>query len=382
MDGQGQDTKLWERVHRAKTREEREAVYRFRYQVYHEEFGRELGSPDHERRRVTDAEDEKETSTILYTGSLEEITGTMRLRHWRAGEVPHHEIEELSMDRVPGIEGLNAGELGRFMIRPSERGTAVLADLVRASYEIFAAEKRTDVVFLYCSPGLLSLYGRIGMVPFGGRIVHAPDGMMLPLMAVISDVEHFRLCGSFITADAERHFGPNGRQGIDPTAIRRLYEPGTTGIECDGRRVAEEVAGTLLAETGPRSPFLDSLPRATLRCLLPQCQIVDVEEGTLVTRKGYVEKELYVVLDGLFEADDDGRTVACLERGALFGEDAFAFGDGRRRASVHALSPGRLLVVPGKAVERLAESKRELVTPLFDHVSVLAAHRHELPKAA
>jgi len=51
-------------------------------------------------------------------------------------------------------------------------------------------------------------------------------------------------------------------------------------------------------------------------------------------------------------------------------------------ASVRALSPGRLLVVPGKAVERLAERKRELAAPLFDYVSVLAAHHHELPKAA
>ncbi len=31
-------------VHQAVTREEREAVYRFRYRVYVEEFGRELGA--------------------------------------------------------------------------------------------------------------------------------------------------------------------------------------------------------------------------------------------------------------------------------------------------------------------------------------------------
>ena len=98
-----------EPVHRATTQEEREAVYRFRYRVYVEEFGRELGSPDHERRWVKDADDEAPCTTILYTGTLDNITGTVRLRHWRAGEVPRHDAHELSMDRFPDIEERNTG---------------------------------------------------------------------------------------------------------------------------------------------------------------------------------------------------------------------------------------------------------------------------------
>ncbi len=74
-----------ETVHRAETREEREAVYRFRYRVYVEEFGRELGTPDHGRKWVTDDDDDAPYTSILYTGSLDNVTGTVRLRHWRAG---------------------------------------------------------------------------------------------------------------------------------------------------------------------------------------------------------------------------------------------------------------------------------------------------------
>ena len=43
-----------EQVHEAKTPEAREAIYRFRYTVYVEELGRELGGADHDRKRVCD----------------------------------------------------------------------------------------------------------------------------------------------------------------------------------------------------------------------------------------------------------------------------------------------------------------------------------------
>lgn len=134
-----------EPVHIATTREEREAVYRFRYEVYYEEFGRELGAPDHERRQVTDDEDERSYTTILYTGSADHITGTLRLRCWGSGEVPHHDVEELSMDLFPGIERLRTAEMGRLMIRPSARGKRVVAALIRKAYELYACEFETDL---------------------------------------------------------------------------------------------------------------------------------------------------------------------------------------------------------------------------------------------
>ena len=45
-------------VHEARTPEEREAVYAFRYTLYVEELGRELGGADHVHGVVRDDEDE------------------------------------------------------------------------------------------------------------------------------------------------------------------------------------------------------------------------------------------------------------------------------------------------------------------------------------
>ncbi len=343
-----------ETVHRATTREEREAVYRFRYQVYFEEFGRELGSPDHERRWVTDDDDEKETTTILYTGTVENITGTVRVRHWRSGEVPHQDFEELSMDRFPDIAERNTAEIGRLMVRPSMRGKLIVASLVRASYELLAGEQMTDLVFCYCSPGLVRYYQHIAMRPFGGRPVLAPDGIMLPLVAVMSDRAYYRQTGSFLTPLVRRYFGPRKRQPLDLDPYRPLFAPGESGIELDAERVWEEVEEALLSDEIVRQrSLLAELPTDAVRDLVGRGLIVDVPADTLVTRQGFKEPELYVVLGGRFEADADGRQVGGIGRGEIFGEDALVAPEGRRTASVRALEDGRVLVLRGRSVEKL-----------------------------
>ena len=68
--------------------EELEAVYRFRYTVYCEEYGRSLWVVDHERRWVYDDEDVGEHGTIFYTGALEDMTGRPRAAADRAGGPP------------------------------------------------------------------------------------------------------------------------------------------------------------------------------------------------------------------------------------------------------------------------------------------------------
>ena len=65
---------------RAASAEERHAIYSFRYRVYVEELGRELGGVDHSRRILTDEGDEEAGAVHFYTGSLEDITGVARLR--------------------------------------------------------------------------------------------------------------------------------------------------------------------------------------------------------------------------------------------------------------------------------------------------------------
>jgi predicted GNAT family N-acyltransferase len=367
-----------EPVHIATTREEREAIYRFRYQVYYEEFGRQLGSPDHQRRWVTDGEDELAYTTLLYTGTPERIAGTLRLRCWGPGEAPAHDVEELSMDRVPGVERYSTAEMGRLMIRPSARGKRVVAALIRKAYELYARVYETDLVFCYCSSGLVRYYQRFGMRPYGGRPIHAPDGIMLPLMAVISDWQHQQRARSFLAPLARRCFANGRRPVLDTAPFEPLFEAG--GLEIRPGRVWNEVKSTLLGspELRARSLF-NALPEPLARQLAQQGLITDIPAGILVTRKGFCERELFVVLDGQLEVTDGELCLGRVGRGELFGEDALLAPSGRRTASVRAITDGRVLVLRGKTVEKLLRARPELAPRLRRRLETLFASRSAIP---
>ena len=73
-------------------------------------------------------------------------------------------------------------------------------------------------------------------------------------------------------------------------------------------------------------------------------------EETLVDQ-GHHGDELYVVLDGVFDVEIDGRAVAQVGSGAVLGELAI-LGDGRRTATLRAVRPSRVAVIPAERIDR------------------------------
>ncbi len=64
-------------VHTATTGAEREAVYRFRFDVYVEELGRYGAIADHANRLLADPEDDR--SWIVYATAADDVIGSLRL---------------------------------------------------------------------------------------------------------------------------------------------------------------------------------------------------------------------------------------------------------------------------------------------------------------
>jgi CRP-like cAMP-binding protein len=63
--------------------------------------------------------------------------------------------------------------------------------------------------------------------------------------------------------------------------------------------------------------------------------------------------DLFFLLDGVLEVDVDGRVVAEVGPGVILGEHA-ALSGGTRTATLRAIAPVRVAVVPGDAVDRAA----------------------------
>jgi len=346
-----------EKVHRAQTREELEAIHRFRYTIYAEELGREIGGVDHENRMVRDAEDDKDYSIHLYVGTLDEIMGVLRIRFWKRGAIPDYEMKALSLHLFPDINKLAVAEMGRLMVKRTMRGFFILPSLALETYQILVGEKNVDFVFLYCRPGLVRHYRRLGARPYVGNLVTAPEGMEVPMVVVPFDEKYFRKIGSPLRPLVKKYYGPGKRIPIDLDKYQHLFDDDLLPVEFEAEKVWEQFEQEFIQEQGKATAlsFLNTLPRKHLKKLTDKGFLMQVAAGALITREEHVEKEMFIILDGIFEVFMRERRVGILEKGDLFGEVAFFRASGKRSATVKALTSGRLLVLRRKFLKEMAK---------------------------
>jgi hypothetical protein len=287
--------------------------------------------------------------------------------------MPAREWEQYSMSRFPGAAGLAVAEWGRMMIRPDRRGHSTLTALATAAYHCLAGQHRTDVAFAYCVPGLLRHYRRLGLRPYGNRLISTPDGIEIPLVMFLSDQRHFDSVQSFFGPLVARHFGPGLRSPLDLAAFDELLEVPDSSVEVDMEAVWSIVEASLAGGARDDGSFLASVSPATVERLSAKGFVLRVSAGALVTEKGLRQRELFVVLDGLFEAFDGDRRLRLMSAGDVMGEIAFFGAQGQRTASVRAITDGGMLVVRHHAIDELrAQDPTTAAELLFELARVMA----------
>ena len=363
-----------ETVHKAETAAEREAIYRFRYQIYIEELKYNYEA-DHERKWLKQAEDEQPWTTLLYTGSPDNISSTVRVQAWKPGEVPPAVFALTSMERFPGIEALGVSHIGRMMIRRSLRGKLVLPSLLAGGYEFLVGEKGADLAFLDCVPGIVRHYRQLGARPYGGRLIDLGYSPGIPLVIVLSDYAHLKRSGSIVAPLVKKYFGPGKRPPLDLAPYRHLFESEAVPVEFDPEKVWEALQDRLLASEESIPTFVDALSPGALFHLSESGYLLDVKAGDLITRAGIGQREMFVILEGACEVEGASKRIALLEKGDLFGEIAFFSESGERTATVRALSDCKLLVLRQEFLDELTTNDPEAACQILLNVSRIMAER-------
>jgi len=361
----------------AESDRERQAVFEFRYSVYVEELKRGVGTVDARRARLHDPDDDEPGTTLLYTaGAGGSMTGTARVRSWAPGAIPGEVAERFSTESFTGIADLGTAELGRLMVRADRRGRSELVSLLCAVYLFAETELGTDLVFLTCLSGLVRYYRRVGFRSYAADLVPTSDGVTVPMVLILSDRPYLDRVGSFLAPLAGAFYAPGKHPPLDVRRWSDLLDGRAAPVELDPAAVWERVQ-RLAGVTGAPSRFFDALDADSIRKLSDCGFVMAVEAGQLLTKKGLVQREMFVVLDGTFEIHDGDRRIGVVGPGEVIGEIGF-FGTAQQRsASVTALAPGHLLVLRRHWLDELRRSDPEraadilfqLARALADHVS-------------
>jgi CRP-like cAMP-binding protein len=172
----------------------------------------------------------------------------------------------------------------------------------------------------------------------------------------------------------KRYYGPGKRPPVELSRYAAVLSAGALPIEVEPARVWEEVQEEFLA-AGQSSSFLEGLSDRAIKQLTSKGFIVDVPEGTLVTHEGFGEKEMFVILDGIFEALVQDRRLAVMGKGEVIGEVAFFRESGRRSASVRATTAGRVLALRRRFLEELMKDDPALAAQLLFNLARIMSER-------
>jgi CRP-like cAMP-binding protein len=199
--------------------------------------------------------------------------------------------------------------------------------------------------------------------------------MRVPLLAIPSDIDYARSQGSFLVPLMKKQFGRGKRAPLDLEPFSRIFDRDRLGIELDPSRVWEKLQVELHHDERELPSLLDTLHEDLVKRLSERGFVLDIPDGALLTRQGFSEQEMYVVLGGSFEVLVGRRRIAVAGKGDLLGEVAFFRPSGKRSASIRAVGDSQVLLIRRKFLRELAAKEPALAFDLLFNVAAILSER-------
>lgn len=165
----------------------REAVYRFRYQVYVREMGRNEPLACHRRGRLMDPMDE--TALILAASDTQTgaTVGTIRSNLLRDGGACRYE-ELYGLDGLSPAERQTTSVTTRLMVTSEHRGGALAVQLAMAAYAL-AGATGIESDYIDCNDPLVPFFTRLGYRRVR-RVTHPQYGNVTVMRLEIGNTSH------------------------------------------------------------------------------------------------------------------------------------------------------------------------------------------------
>lgn len=348
----------------AETEEEKEAVYRLRYDLYVADQGLFRDVADHQRRWLTDEYDS--VSHIALAEMDGEVVGTIRVTFGSEATFSAGTRREYDIDRFAGVvEGSDIGTITRLLVRRELRGGGVIPfQLLWSAFER-AAVHDMEILVGSCEPHLVNRYRSLGFQPYGKLYNHPTSGALVPIAFVLGDVAHLRRIGSPMVSAVSRH--PRPPDQVDHILAQVRSED--RSIRSRGHD-EEEPWDELFRRLADLNDILSELSRDEASALLAKSHILDCRPADAIILTGHASRTLYMLLGGTLEVWDHGRRVATVEdRGALVGEVAF-FTMGQRMSDVVAGPEGaRVLALSAGNLQKIIRGYGPVAAKFLHYVA-------------
>jgi len=308
----------WEQANivNAQTEKEKQAIYRFRYQIQVQEMDRDIPYADHLRKRIFDELDP--WSYLAYAEVCGRVIGTVRVTVGIADEFPDElkRVFHLSRFQDFDYERKIICFSTKLIVAPDYRKTPVSFKLMAKAYEI---TRQNDVQFSFggCNPYLVPMYEQLGYRQFTNGFQDPGYGFVIPIVILPEDIDHLSAVRSPYLRFARKMANlPAARQWFMTNFPETARYPVSllTGEQERWDYVAEKVGDPLTA-----LPVLGGLNREEAGKLLRIATQFECGGGQQFIRCGDVCNELIMLLSGeMMVTGADGQTFRAVP-GAVIG---------------------------------------------------------------
>jgi predicted GNAT family N-acyltransferase len=362
----------------AATADERQAIYRFRYQVYIEEMQKQFKA-DHQTKTLTDELDE--TATLLYMvqetqGQADQIIATVRLNSLATCSLGEPLEQILAIPQFEtAFSRAQMSFSSRLMVAPAWRNSMTVGAIVLEAYRLLR-QQQMQFVFLHAAPWLLPFYRNLGYRRYAHHFLDPDVGLQIPQVLVLEDLKHLQavrsplyrvgrqLNSSPLAANWFRQICDQGNSQRDSQDnSQRNGQVNSWGDNALGQ------LHSLAQSQASLSALFPGLNQDTMQQLLQSTTLYSISAGEPIVRIGDVANALYVILGGeVSYSNSQTQTVSTLTAQQTFGETNL-FNQMPSLEQAVALTDATLLIVPYSALTKLVKTIPELMCRILLNAS-------------
>ncbi len=350
------------RVGIAVTPEEKREIYHFRYQTYVEEMSKQIDNVDHTNRLLHD--DLDEWAYLLYARINSDIIATMRVNIGVLADFPPNLVKFLSLDTFLNSNTQNYNRqftyASKLMVSPSHRSSPALYLLIAKCYE-FSCDNGVEFGFSACNLHLLRLYEQIGWHRYSKNFLDPGYGLLVPIVMVGGDIEHFGKIRSPLFRIARK------RKEVTTPTVEWFHEKFTKGSSIiNSQIVTEDQLWSIVCNFLHQPPteaiaILHRLSETEAKKFLHSCGIlVQCNTGDVITNQGDISYSYNILLSGklkslTFHHPIKEYTVS----GQHFGTNGLTEHN-KNTEDITAITSTQILVLSGMAFPRFFHSQPDI----------------------
>lgn len=275
--------------------------------------------------------------------------------HWGGDHpLPAERSVVLAVAETLGAGGdpRNAVVLDEAIVHPDWQVAGVDMDLKHGAVR-YAAYRRARWVFSTCVPQDIAAHRAVGFKPNGLPSSTKGGGTRVPVLLDLLDVDYLtRLKSPFLPLARQLRATLPGEDAPVPA--------GTAGEADRWKELSRASADSQKHQVS----FLSGLSAATKARLLSDGQYLKPSLGSTLVKQGEHGRELFLIIRGVVEARRDGKRVAVLGPGEVFGEIGFLLETERTADVVAVTADVVVLKITHEALTRLMQDQPEVAASL------------------